>query len=156
MTPKEHANLLSILMWIFAGLQLMVVAALGVVYLAFAGVIAAALNDAPHRPGSAPPPPPEVIIGFVFVIMVIALVVTVAFMIPKIVAGYGLRHGKSWAKVWTIIACVLAIMSFPIGTAIGAYGIWFVAGEEGRAFFDGPDFKTPMAGVPPPPPNSWQ
>jgi hypothetical protein len=153
MTPREHANLLGLFMWIFAGLQLLVAGLIGVIYLAFAGVVAAAISEAPRKAGD---PPPEVIIGFVFMIMIIALIVTVAFMIPKFVAGYGLRKGKSWAKIWTIIACVLAVLNFPLGTAVGVYGFWFVFGDEGKAFFDGPDFRAHPGAAPPPPPNSWQ
>lgn len=141
-------------MLVFAGLQLLLAGAIAVIYLAFAGVVAAALSEAPRRAGD---PPPEIIIGFVFMIMIIALIVTVVFMVPKFVAGYGLRKGKSWAKIWTIIACVLAVLNFPLGTALGVYGFWFVFGDEGKAFFDGPDFYGgPRAAAPPPPPNSWQ
>jgi hypothetical protein len=152
MTPKEHAKLLGLFMWIFAGLHIVIVAAIMVVYLAFAGVIAVAISNEPHRPGSAPPPPPEFIIGIMFVAVIIALVATLVFMIPKIVAGYGLRNGKSWAKIWTIIACILAVMNFPLGTAVGVYGLWFCFGDEGKAFFEGPEFASRQV----PPPNNWQ
>jgi hypothetical protein len=37
------------------------------------------------------------------------------------------------------------------GTAVGVYGLWFVFGDQGKAFFDGPDFIPPPA----PPPNNW-
>lgn len=154
MTPREHANLLGLLMWVFAGLQIAVIALIAVFYVAIFGFIATQAGNMPQRPNE---PPPEAILGIFIVIMIIALVVTVAFMVPKIVAGYGLRKGRKWAKIWTIIACVLAVMSVPLGTAVGVYGLWFVFGDEGKAFFDGPDFTTPTAaGVPPPPPNSWQ
>lgn len=154
MTPKEHAKLLGLFMWIFAGLNILIVVAIAVVYMAFAGVIAFAISNEPHRPGSQPPPPPEAIIGFMFVGMIILLVATLIFMLPKIVSGYGLRKGRSWAKVWTIIACVLAVLNFPLGTAVGVYGFWFVFGDAGKAYFDGPDFYP--QGAPPPPPNNWQ
>ena len=55
-------------------------------------------------------------------------------MIPKIVAGYGLRKGKSWAKVWTIIACVLAVMSVADRYGSGDYGLWLVFGDRVRRF----------------------
>lgn len=152
MTPREHANLLGLFMWIFAGLQIGVIGLIAVFYVAIFGFISTQIGSMPHRPNE---PPPEAIFGIFLIVMIIALVVTVAFMIPKIVAGYGLRKGKSWAKIWTIIACVLAVMSVPIGTAVGVYGLWFVFGDEGKAFFDGPDFNAPRAAEVPPP-NSWQ
>jgi hypothetical protein len=153
MTPKEHAKLLGLFMWIFAGLHLIIVAAIAVVYMAFAGVIAVAIANEPHRPGSTPPPPPEVIIGFMFVAVIIIVAATLFFMLPKIISGYGLRKGRSWAKAWTIVACVLAVLNFPLGTAVGVYGFWFVFGDAGKAYFDGPDFAAREFQ---PPPNSWQ
>jgi hypothetical protein len=85
--------------------------------------------------------------------MIIVVIVSLAFSVPKIVAGYGLRKGRSWAKIWTIIACVLAVMSVPLGTAVGVYGLWFVFGDAGKAYFDGPDFARQQV---PPQPNNWQ
>ena len=128
MTPKEHAKLLGLFMWIFAGLQIGFIALIAIFYVAIFGFIAANMGNTPHR---ADEPPPEAILGIFVVVMIFVLVITLAFMIPKIVAGYGLRKGKSWAKVWTIIACVLAVMSVPLGTAVGVYGLWFVFGDAG-------------------------
>lgn len=154
MTPKEHAKLLGLFMWIFAGLQIGIVVLLGIFYTVIFGFIATAVANEPHRPGQAPPPPPEFILGIFAVVMIIVLGSILLFTIPKIVAAYGLRKGKSWAKIWTIIACVIAVMSVPLGTAVGVYGLWFVFGDAGKAYFDGPDFggqSQPAA----PPTNNW-
>lgn len=137
-------------MWIFAGLQLLIVGLIAIFYVAILGFVAAQMGTMPHKSGD---PPPEAILGFVVVIMIIVLVAVVLFMIPKIVAGYGLRKGKSWAKIWTIIACILGIMSVPLGTAVGVYGLWFVFGDAGKAYFDGPDFSPMYPSQPPP--NNW-
>jgi hypothetical protein len=139
-------------MWIFAGLQIGVIALIGIFYVLFFGAVASQMGNMPRHGND---PSPEAFLGIFALIMVFALIITLAFMIPKIVAGYGLRKGKSWAKVWTIVACVLAVMSVPLGTAVGVYGLWFVFGDEGKAFFDGPDF-APTSTTAAPPPNSWQ
>lgn len=152
MTPKEHAKMLGLFMWIFAGFQLAIVALLGIFWTAIVGFIMTAISHAPQRPNEPPPPPPELIFGFFIFIMIIIVVATLAFSIPKVVAGYGLRKGRSWAKIWTIVACVLGIMSFPIGTAVGVYGLWFILGDQGKAYFDSPEFATPQSA---PPPNNW-
>ena len=151
MTPREHAKLLGLFMWLFAGFQIGITALLAVFYVAIFGFIAANMGNTPQRAGE---PPPEAVFGIFVVVMIFVLVITLAFMIPKLVAGYGLRKGKSWAKIWTIIACVLAVMSVPFGTAVGVYGLWFVFGDAGKAYFDGPDFAPPSTTAPPPP-NSW-
>jgi hypothetical protein len=152
MTPREHAKLLGLFMWIFAGLQIGVIALIGIFYVFIFGAVASQMGKTPRHGND---PSPEAFLGIFAVVMIFALVITLAFMVPKIVAGYGLRKGKSWAKVWTIVACVLAVMSVPLGTAVGVYGLWFVFGDEGKAFFDGPDFAPPSTAAAPPP-NSWQ
>jgi hypothetical protein len=63
--------------------------------------------------------PPELFLVIVIAVMAILFVTTLLFAIPKIIAGYGLRNEKSWARIWTIIACCMAVMSFPLGTALG-------------------------------------
>jgi hypothetical protein len=89
--------------------------------------------------------------------MAFILGLTVLYSIPKAVAGYGLRKGKSWARIWAIVACIMACMSFPLGTAVGVYGLVFIFGDAGKAYFNSPQFgRFPNANVPPPPPNSWQ
>ena len=96
--------------------------------------------------------------GILMVVFVFVLAFTILFSIPKVVAGYGLRNEKPWARIWAIIASVMACMSFPFGTAIGVFGLVFLFGEEGKRYFESPDYgRLPlMAGINPPPPNSWQ
>lgn len=154
MTANEKARLLGLFFWIYAGMQVVLVGVIGVIYVVFFGVM---FSQIPHR---ANEPNPAMIVPFVIVIMLIVFCVVVLFSIPKIVAGYGLRHEKSWAKVWAIIASCLAVMSFPVGTALGVFGLVFIFGDDGKRYFDGPEYgKMPAApdpAVAPPEPNSWQ
>jgi hypothetical protein len=140
------------LFWLFTGLQLFIVVLIAVIYAVVFGVI---FSQTPTRPGD---PPPEVIIPFVIIILAIVVGVLLLFSIPKIVAGYGLRKEKPWARVWAIVACVLACMSFPLGTAVGVYGLIFLLGEQGKQYFNLLEYGglAPNALNPPPPPNSWQ
>jgi hypothetical protein len=53
-----------------------------------------------------------------------------------------------------IVVCSLMLLSFPLGTALGVYGLWFLLGDMGKALYTG----TPMPvreDPAPPPPNSW-
>lgn len=45
--------------------------------------------------------------------------------IPSMIAGYGLLRSRSWARIWTLIAGILNLPSMPLGTAVGAYAIWY-------------------------------
>lgn len=139
-------------MWIFAGFQIVMTAVLVVIYPIFLKTfILAEIERAPHNGNE---PSPEFIMTMITVIMVIAFVFSVLLSIPKIVAGYGLRNERSWAKIWAIIACCLAVLSFPFGTALGIYGFVFIFGEKGKAYFDR---RAPTGNFPPPAttPGSW-
>jgi hypothetical protein len=151
MTGKEQAKLLGLFMWLLTGLQILIIALIGVFYAFVFGMV---IVNSPRR---ANDPPPEMFAGILIVVMVVLLGMTLLFSVPKIVAGYGLRNEKSWAKAWAIVACVMACMSFPFGTAVGVYGLVFIFGDKGKAYFDNPSFGSfnPQS-VPPPPPNSWQ
>lgn len=152
MTAREHARLLGLLMWIFAAFQVVMVAVFGLVYVLFFGTFfASQMSRMPH---SGNEPPPEFFVGFMVIAIVVAVIFTIAFAIPKVVAGYGLRNDKGWAKIWAIIACCIAVLSFPFGTALGVYGFVFIFGEKGKLYFDG---VQPAASFPPPPPEagSW-
>ena len=151
MTGKEHAKLLGLLLWLLTGLQILIIGFIAIIYFFVFGAIIA---SAPHRPND---PPPELFFGVMLVVMVVLGAMTCMFAIPKVVAGYGLRSGKSWAKTWAIIACVMACMTGVFGIAVGVYGLVFIFGEQGKAYFNGPEFGGfPSSNMPPPPPNSWQ
>ncbi|MEP6789200.1 MAG: hypothetical protein ABJB40_12255, partial [Acidobacteriota bacterium] len=63
-----------------------------------------------------------------------------------------------WARTWAIIASIMCCLSFPIGTAIGVFGLVFLFSDEGTKYFEDRSFgQIAAAGNKnPPPPNSWQ
>ncbi|MCP4460382.1 MAG: hypothetical protein GY816_20520 [Cytophagales bacterium] len=66
--------------------------------------------------------------GF-FSIMVIAIVFSA---LPSIIGGMATLNNKSYGMILLVIAGCLSLLSFPIGTAIGAYSI-YVFVENQRA-----------------------
>jgi len=151
MTGRDHARLLGLLFWLLTGFQLLIVGLIGLLYIFIFGAVFAT------APRNANDPPPELIFIIFVAVVVILLATTFLFAIPKIVAGYGLRKEKSWARVWAIIGCCLGLMSVPLGTAVGIYGLVFLLGENGRAYFEDPNYgRLTGNAVMPPPPNSWQ
>ena len=151
MSPKEHARLLGLFFWIYAGLQFLIT---GFIALIWFGMFGAIMSEASRAPRRSSDPNPEAVMGVVVLALLVIFAILIAFLIPKVVAGFGLRNGKSWAKVWAIIACCLAVLNFPLGTALGVYGFWFIFGDLGKAYFD----NAPAAAnnFPPPPPNNWR
>lgn len=150
MTPREHARLLGVLLWVYVAIQTLLVGFLAIFYV---GIFGTMMSSMPHR---ANEPNPEAFFGIIVGVMVFVFVLTLLYMIPKVVAGYGLRHDKSWAKIWTIIACCLAVLSVPFGTAVAVYGFWFIFGDEGKAYFDGRGGANDFSPAQPPAPNQWQ
>jgi hypothetical protein len=152
MTGRDHARLLGLLFWLLTGFQLLIVGLIGLLYIFIFGAVFAT------APRNANDPPPELIFVIVVAVVAILLVTTFLFAIPKIVAGYGLRKEKGWARIWAIVACCMGLMSVPFGTAVGIYGLVFLMGDQGRAYFEDPNYGRLTAPSPmtAPAPNSWQ
>ena len=98
----------------------------------------------------------EQIVGVVFLVMIVFIfVISLIFVVPQIVGGFKMLKGKANARIWGIIGSILACLSFPLGTAAGVYGLWFLFGDEGkRQYLSGsqPQFGPTNQ----PPPNSWR
>lgn len=143
--------MLGLFFWLFTALNVLVVAVIGVIYVAIFGVV---FSQAPHK---ASDPPPELIMSILIVAFVLAFIFMLLFSIPKVIAGFGLRKNRPWARTWAIVASIMCCLSFPIGTAIGVFGLVFLFSEEGKMYFANIDQNVLGAGLPaPPPPNSWQ
>jgi hypothetical protein len=152
MSSEDKSRLLGLFFWLFTALNVLVILVIGIIYVGLFGVI---FSQAPHK---ASDPPPELIVGILAAVFFFVLVFTVLFSIPKVVAGYGLRTHKPWARTWAIVASIMCCLSFPIGTAIGVFGLVFLFSDEGKAYFENRSYPQVGASsqMPPPPPNSWQ
>ena len=63
--------------------------------------------------------------------------ITAVASLPNILAGYGLLQYRSWARILTIILSVVHLPAFPLGTALGAYGLWVLfQADVARRFED--------------------
>lgn len=150
MSGKEHAKTLGILFWVYEGFQIFSLILGFLILLAMSGFMFSQFSKMPHR---ADQPPPEVIFGIMGVVFIVVIVLNLLFLIPGVVAAYGLKKEKSWAKTWLTIACVLAALNFPLGTGLAIYGLWFVFGNQGKAYFENRSGDLFSA---PPPPNNWR
>lgn len=61
------------------------------------------------------------------------ILILLALALPGILGGWGLLKRKSWAKPLTIVANILPLFSFPIGTALGVYTFWVLIKEDADA-----------------------
>lgn len=144
MTAKEHNKLLSIFFFIQGGLQ----AFAGVImFFVYGGIgtamLAGARRDEERAVGG-------IMMG---VGIVIGLFIAV-FAVFTLFTAWKLLKEKPAGRILGIIASCLCLLSFPLGTALGIYGLWFLFGDLGKQFYEGggnmPNSYTP------PPPNHWQ
>ena len=60
------------------------------------------------------------------VLLSLTLVALMLYPLPSIISGFGLWKQKNLSEVWTWIATVLHLFNVPLGTVVGAYGLWVI------------------------------
>jgi hypothetical protein len=69
--------------------------------------------------------------------LVPVIAVAVAFSVAlALLAGYGLLNRKPWGRTVAIVAGILALIKFPMGTALGIYTLWVLAPEVSGIEYD--------------------
>lgn len=61
--------------------------------------------------------------------------VCLAMSIPSLVTGFGLMKRREWARILGIVLCIIQLIGFPIGTAIGIYGLWVLFNPATKPVF---------------------
>ncbi|MDH3531226.1 MAG: hypothetical protein OEQ28_16830, partial [Acidobacteriota bacterium] len=98
-------------------------------------------------------PEAAAVAGFMVVVGIVVVVLTFAIAGFMIFTARKLQTMAESARTLGIVASALCLLNMPLGTALGIYGLWFLAGERGRELY----LTGGGAGqLPPPPPNSWQ
>jgi hypothetical protein len=69
--------------------------------------------------------------GLIFTVLLI-------FSAPQIIGGIGLLKMQPWARILVIVLSGLGLLSIPIGTAMGIYGLWVLLNEETVRLFAAP------------------
>jgi len=134
MGPADHNKILGITHLAYGGFAVFLMALVTIFMLGAFGVVALA-----QAPGEAVP------LGFMAVIITFAVLVNLLIIAPSFLAGYTLLKQKRWAKTIGIVAGIIAGMSFPLGTALCVYTLWFFFGENGKSLYDGAAYALPPA-----------
>ena len=58
-----------------------------------------------------------------------------ALALPSLLAGFGLLREKNWGRILAIIVSFFNLLWFPIGTALGIYGLWILLRKEATEYF---------------------
>lgn len=146
MTPKEHNNLLGMLLLVYEGIQIFgLVLAIFIIFGAF-GFVLTQVNGAEAAP-----------IGLAVGIVIVALVFSALLLVPGMIAALKIRRERPDARGWGIAASIIALLNFPLGTALGVYGLWFLMGDMGKNFYLNGESRGYFTAPPQPPaPDSWR
>jgi len=68
---------------------------------------------------------------FVFVVLLVV-------SLPSLIGGVALLQFRPWSRIFMIIISALHLLSIPIGTALGAYGLWVLLNRETEMMFQRP------------------
>lgn len=76
-------------------------------------------------------PEASAIVGVTFgVVLIIVLAVLLVSGGLSIAAGVGVLRGKAWGDLLAIVASLLHVLNFPIGTIVGAFTLWVLLARE--------------------------
>jgi len=113
---REHVRLVGILWMAYSALHVVA----GVVVIVVAQVIFGSVHGVIHIPNG---PPPEVTVWLRPLISLIGWMI-LAKAAAGIIAGWGLLQRQDWARTVALVVAFIALLSVPIGTALGIYTLW--------------------------------
>lgn len=64
--------------------------------------------------------------------VLVTLLIGLAFTAPFFATASGLKRGRRWTKIAGVIAILLSIEFFPLGTALSLYTLWYLFIGAGR------------------------
>ncbi|MFC1609939.1 hypothetical protein ACFL6C_03190 [Myxococcota bacterium] len=57
------------------------------------------------------------------------------FALPQLFAGIGLLRMRTWGRILGIIVAIFSLPGFPLGTALGVYGLVILFNQETAQLF---------------------
>ena len=145
MTARDHNNLFGIFVLIQGGIALLIGLAFVVIY----GILGATMFGTAHRQED------QMMGGIFLVVGLIVGVVCILISAFFFFTGMKIRKQASIGRALGIVVSILSLFSFPLGTALGIYGLWFLLGDLGKALYSGQPSYSGVRNAPPPP-SSWQ
>ncbi|MDX1407440.1 MAG: hypothetical protein R3330_04885 [Saprospiraceae bacterium] len=117
----QHFNAVAYLNFAYAALIVLTALIVGVVFSIFGSVPSGEI--------------PSDVLSLLYSIGGIIAFILVVISLPYFLAGYGILKRYEWGRIMGIIVGALALLSFPLGTAIGAYAIWALTRPEAAEDF---------------------
>ena len=123
---QQHVTALGVLFIVLGVLGLIGFVVVVLVFGGAAGIVSVAAADEPDAAVAIP------ILGMVGVVIAALILI---LSLPDILVGIGLLGFRPWARIAGIVLSILGLLHFPIGTAVGVYGLWVLLNRETEALF---------------------
>jgi hypothetical protein len=123
---EQHVKVLGVLYIVLGTLGVIAALVCLMIFGGVAGFLGIVAQEEPDARIAVP------IVGAVGVGLFLFLLVMSA---PGIIAGVGLLQLRPWARIVTIVLSALNLMNIPIGTLVGAYGLWVMLSAETEPLF---------------------
>lgn len=121
---ETHAKVLGILNIVFGGLGLLGAVVLMIIFGGVTGLVTTSGD-----------PDAAVAASIVGVTGASIVLVTILTSLPAIIIGLGLYRLRPWSRIAGIVLSILSLLAFPVGTALGIYGLWVLFSADGQKLF---------------------
>jgi hypothetical protein len=61
--------------------------------------------------------------------------VMLVLSLPCLILGWGLYNLRNWARFLGLVISAISLLNFPLGTALGLYGLWVLLKPETEVLF---------------------
>ena len=123
---QTHVRVLGVIYLAFGALMLLAALFLAVTLGGVAGIVGATAE--PEDAAIAIP-----VLGFAGTALAGFLGI---FSLPSLITGYGLMNFRPWARIVGIVLSAISLINIPIGTIVGAYGLWVLLSKETEQLFN--------------------
>jgi hypothetical protein len=123
---RQHVSILGILFIVLGALGIFAAIALLVLFGGAAGIVSMVAANDPDARIAVP------ILGIVGGVVFFLLA---TLSVPGLVVGVGLVKFQNWARIGGLILSAVNLFNFPLGTALGAYGLWVLLSKDTESLF---------------------
>ena len=81
--------------------------------------------------------------GLTVAVFITLAVIAILWGAAHVVVGVPLRRHRPWARLMALTLGSLDLVLLPFGTALGAYALWVLLNEKGKALFERPSVRYP-------------
>jgi hypothetical protein len=80
--------------------------------------------------------PPQTPTGFLRPFLSVIAILVLAKAAVGFIAGWGLLHRESWARVVALVLGFISLFHIPFGTAVGIYTLWVLLPAQSQEEYD--------------------